>query len=268
MRRLVPVVVALLLASCATAVTTNPTPSPPIDPSATPEVAPSLPSPTGSVVVAPSETPHAALLLTDRLGSARSDFDCDGLPDLLEFFNAPRPGSYVGREAGKLARLTRSWGAIVDLPFDGMPGDDPVRNPLIGVADVNGDGCDDAIIDVGHGASTTWTTFLVFDGNELRQVEEDGKPVTFLFGGSVRHGNAIECRRTKDAAEIVARAVSDYTSDFQWEEVEDVHHWSSKFQLVLWSTTQTVIAVSIRYAMPADQERYWGFSCGSVKLSG
>jgi hypothetical protein len=102
----------------------------------------------------------------------------------------------------------------------------------------------------------------------LRRVEEDGKPVTFLFGGSVRHGNAIECRRTKDAAEIVARAVSDYTSDFQWEAVEDVHHWSSKSQLVLWSTTQSVIAVSIRYAMPADQERYWGFSCGSVKLSG
>jgi hypothetical protein len=268
MRRLVSVAVSLVLASCAAAVTTNPTPGTPIDQSPAPDVAPSSPSPTTPVVAAPSETPRAPLLLSDRLGSVRADFDCDGSPDLLEFFNAPRQGSYVGHEAGKLARLTRSWGAVVDLAFDGMPGDDPVRNPLIGVADVNGDGCDDAIIDVGHGASTTWTTFLVFDGTDLRRVEEDGKPVTFLFGGSVRHGNAIECRRTKDAAEIVARAVSDYTSDFQWEAVEDVHHWSSKSQLVLWSTTQSVIAVSIRYAMPADQERYWGFSCGSVKLSG
>src|SRR2546428_12799280 len=168
MGRLGPVVFAPLLAWGATAVTANPTPSPPIDQTATPEVAPSLPSPTGPGVVAPSETPHAALLLTDRLGSARADFDCDGLPDLLEFFNAPRPGSYVGREAGKLTRLTRSWGAKVDLPFDGMPGDDPVRNPLIGVAAVNVDGCEDATIDVGHAASTTWTMFLRLHGTELR----------------------------------------------------------------------------------------------------
>src|SRR5438034_87819 len=67
---------------------------------------------------------------------------------------------------------------------------------------------------------------------------------------------------------ILARAVSDYTSDFQWDAVEDVHHWSTRSRLVLWSTSRSVIEVGVRYAMPADQERYWGLSCGSVKLAG
>jgi len=29
-----------------------------------------------------------------------------------------------------------------------------------------------------------------------------------------------------------------------------------------------VIAVSVPNAMPPDQDRYWGLSCGSVKLAG
>src|SRR5438105_266840 len=66
----------------------------------------------------------------------------------------------------------------------------------------------------------------------------------------------------------LARAVSDYTSDFQWDAVEDVHHWSTRSRLVLWSTSRSVIDVGVRYAMPADQERYWGLSCGSVKRAG
>ena len=204
----------------------------------------------------------------DRLASAQADFDCDGHSDLLEFFNAPRIGTYESLHAGKLARLTLGVGVVRELAFDGMPFDDPGRSPLVGVADVNGDGCDDAIVTVGRGASTTWTGFLVYADNELRQVEEDGKPAMFLFGGSIRHGNAIECRTRKDTTEIVARAVSDYTSDFQWDAVEDIHHWSSKSQLRLWSTTRSVIVVSVRDAMPTEQERYWGLSCGGVKLAG
>ncbi len=267
-----PIAVILLLASCAAAVPTNPAASPspaPIGPGpdygGVPTLATAAPGPTASPDVAPSLSPSP---VGERLASAQADFDCDGRPDLLEFFNAPRPGTYESVQAGKLARLTRGAGGVVELPFDGMPFDDPGRSPLIGIADVNGDGCDDAIVTVGRGASTTLTSFLVYADNQLRRVEEDGKPATFLFGGSVRHGNAIECRTRKDATEIIARAVSDYTSDFQWDAVEDVHHWSSKSQLVLWSTSRSVIVVSVRYAMPADQDRYWGLSCGSVKLAG
>jgi hypothetical protein len=260
----------LLLVSCTTAATPASPQQAAIDATASPtntdpSLAVSLPTPTAPPSVAPAASPALA---GGRLGSAEADFDCDGHNDLLEFFDDLRPGTYESVHAGKLARLNLSVGGVRELAFDGMPFDSPGQSPLIGVADVNGDACDDAIVAVGHGASTIWTSFLVYDGIELRLVEEDGKPAMFLFAGSVRHGNAIECRRTKDTPEIVARATSDYTSEFQWDTVEDVHRWSTKSRLVLWSSSRSVIAVSTAYTMPTDHYRYWGLSCGNVKLAG
>lgn len=257
----------LLLVSCAAAVTTNATPKPLDDRTgsrvddggAAPSHATSFPMPTTSPVVAPATS---LVPVGESLGSAQADFDCDGKVDRLQFF-APPPGA--SRDVSILVRLTLATAAVHELAL-GSNVEEP--SPLIGIADVNGDGCDDAIVTVGQGASTIWTSFLVYDGNALRLVEEDGKPAMFLFGGSVRHGNAIECRTRKDTSEIVARATSDYTSDFQWDTVEDVHRWSTKSRLVLWSTSRSVVAVSVRYAMPSDQQRYWGLSCGNVKLAG
>lgn len=269
MRRLGPVALALLLASCSTVSAVPTARSSPdrfttaTDPEhwgAAPD-SPPLPSPTSPLVVAPTETPHPSLPLGERLAAAQGDFDCDGRPDRLEFF--ARVGAAPG-DANTLARLVLATGAVHELGIDASG----EGSPLIGIADVNGDGCDDAIVTVGRGASTTWTTFVVYDGSELRRVEEAGKPVMFLFGGSVRHGNAIECRRTKDTPEIVARAASDYTSDYQWDTVEDIHHWSTKSRLVLWSTSRSVIAVGVRYAEPPDPARYWGLLCGNVKFPG
>ena len=275
MRGLIAVALALLLTSCAAAVTTRPTPEPPTEqPTGRPEresgppFATAVPSPTGPALVAATEAPRVGLPVGERLASAQSDFDCDGFPDLLEFFNAPRPGSYVSLEAGKLARLTRSSGAIVELSFDGMPFDDPGRNPLIGLADVNGDGCDDAIVNVGHGASTTFAAFMVFDGSRLAEVAENGGPAIFIYEGSVRHGSAIECRTTKGLPEIVSRAVSDYTSDYQWDVVERVYRWPTRSTLTLYSTVKSVIEVAHAYEQPADFARYWGLTCGSLRTPG
>lgn len=272
-RRLLPIALILLLASCE-ATLPAPTATTNVDSassSGSGDGAAISPSPSAATIAspAPTMTPRVSFALGPVLGSARGDFDCDGRPDLLEFFNASRPGTSAGLNAGKVARLTRGAGGVLELAFDGenfgqLPFDDPGQSPLIGIADVNGDGCDDAIVTVGHGASTVWTSFLVYDGNELRRVEEEGQPVMFLFSGSVRHGNAIECRHTKDAPEIVARAASDYTSEFQWDIVEVVHRWSTKTRLVLWSRSRSVITVSVAYAEPPDKGRYWGISCGNV----
>jgi hypothetical protein len=254
-RRLVPIALTLLLASC-TGAATIPAPSVSAEYEGTPSLATSLPTPTASLTVAPPASPRA---VGEGLASARVDFDCDGKADRLQFFTliAAKPG-----DANRVAQLTLATGAVHELMLvasvDGAP--------LLGTADVNGDGCDDAIVSLDRGASTTQATFLVYDRGELRLVQEDGRPATFFFGGSVRHGNAIECRRTKDAAEIVARGVSDYTSDFEWDAIEDVHRWATKSELVLWSTTRSVIVVSVRYAMPPDEERYWALSCGSLKF--
>ena len=247
-RRLMPIALTLLLVSCAGAVRTNAT--------ARHSLGTASPAPTEAAVVRPPASPSS---VGASLASAEADFDCDGGTDRLEFFArvAEAPG-----DANRLAQLTLATGAVHELMLvasvDGAP--------LIGTADVNGDGCDDAIVTLDRGASTTQATFLVYDRGELRRVQEDGRPATFLFGGSVRHGNAIECRRTKDAAEIVVRGVSDYTSDYQWDAVEDVHRWATRSELVLWSTTPSVIRVAVRYALPADESRYWGLSCGSLNV--
>lgn len=272
MRFLVPAALALLLASCAPVVSAPaPTSESGADPSnaASPDLAPS-PSPIATAVPTPAATATRGVSPGPGgvVGSVRADFDCDGLPDLLEFFNAPRPGSYLSLEAGKLARLTRSSGAIVELPFDGMPFDDPGRDPLIGLADVNLDGCDDAIVNVGHGASTTFAAFLVFDGTRLAEVAESGGPAIFIYEGSVRHGSAIECRTTKGLPEIVSRAVSDYTSDFRWDVVERVYRWPTRSTLTLYSTATSVIHVATAYEQPADFARYWGLTCGSLRIPG
>jgi hypothetical protein len=256
------VVIALVLAACGAAPSARvPLPAP--DESAPPSSAPSAeplasPGPTLAPTATASPVP---LPVGGRVSSAQADFDCDGRADRLEFYAR---ADVVRGEQPFVARLSLANGATSEVLLDGFSD----LTPLIGTTDVNGDRCDDAIVTVGHGASTTWTTFLVYDGADLRRVEEDGKPVMFLFGGSVRHGNAIECRTTKDASEIIARAASDYTSELQWDTVEDVHRWSTKTHLVLWSTTRSVIAVRDRYAMPANQEKYWGLSCGNVKFPG
>src|SRR5438034_8801005 len=264
-RHLLPIAATLLLASCAAAVTTTSTSTPSIagtsgsaDGGTAPSLSTSIPTPAAAVVPTADPSPVGA-----SLASAQADFDCDGKVDRLQFF-ARLPGG--PRDAMILARLTLATAAVHETTLGSNDVAEP--NPLIGIADVNGDGCDDAIVTVGQGASTVWTSFLVYADGALRRVEENGAPVMFLFAGSVRHGNSIECRRTKDTPEIVARGVSDYTSDYAWDLVEDVHHWYSRSQLVLWSTTRSVIAVSDAYAMPADHDRYWGLSCGNLKLAG
>jgi len=256
---------AFLLASCSAGVTTTPEATQFIGATASGAQSGGVPSsypPVGSAAVSAivAASPSA---VGESLASAQADFDCDGKVDRLQFF-ARLPGA--PRDAIVLARLTLATAAVHETTLGSNDVDEP--SPLIGIADVNGDGCDDAIVTVGHGASTVWTSFLVYADGGLRRVEENGAPAMFLFAGSVRHGNSIECRRTKDTPEIVARGVSDYTSDYAWDLVEDVHHWYGRSQLVLWSTTRSVIAVSVAYAMPTDQERYWGLSCGSVKLAG
>src|SRR5437762_2956676 len=167
---------AVALASCVSnAVAPTPAPLREFVPQPSPLIAPASESPTA--------TPSATATVGVRLAAATGDFDCDGRSDGIEFFERVAPADGLPR----LARLSLSTGAVYELAFAGVPQtDDAAANPLIGIADVNGDRCDDAIVSVGHGASTTWT----------------------------------------------------------------------------------VIPVPARDLEPPDSERYWGLSCGSVKLLG
>ena len=114
-----------------------------------------MPSPSASAFAspAPPQTPGASLaVLGNTVASAQADFDCDGRVDRLEFITG-----YPVRQAPKaIARLVLATGAVHELALDAV--DD--SSSLIGTADVNGDRCDDAIVSVGHGASTTWTSVV------------------------------------------------------------------------------------------------------------
>jgi hypothetical protein len=249
---------ALVLGACTTAPSTQVTPAPAHRPSAS---APARPLTAATASAAPSPAlpgPVGALL-----GGVLADFDCDRTLDKLEFFEAS-PSGLAG--TGKVARLTLAPARTFDLAFEGSPSADGPENPLIGVADVNGDGCADAIVTVGHGASTTLTAFITFAGGRLVQAQEDGRPAIFLFEGSVRHGAAIECRRTKDAAEIVSRSISNYTSEYQWDLIERVYRWPTLDSVALFAVSKSVIKVAHADEEPPDPDRYWGLTCGSVRI--
>ena len=155
MRGLIPLLVALLLGACAPSVSA---PEPTADraagaPDASSRTVVALPSPIATA--APTATAGASAVPGDKLGSAAADFDCDGRADRLEFFARDTGGPF----ATTLARLTVASGSASEVTL----GFDDGFSPLLGVTDVNGDGCDDAIVTVGHGASTVATGFLVFD---------------------------------------------------------------------------------------------------------
>ncbi len=257
--RVLAVLATALLSACATSTAARPapvrtTPAPIAWVAPEPAIAP-------AATIAPSSMPAAVTTVGQLLSATRADFDCDGRLDRLEFFD--RVVGTAPADRPILARLTLATGAVHELALEGIPGS---GSPLIGIADVNGDGCADAIVTLGRGASTTWTSFLVFDGRELRQVEENGKPTMFLFSGSVRHGDAIECRKTKDAAEIVSRSVSNYTSEYQWDLVERVYRWPTLSSIALFGMAKSVIRVAHADEEPPDVARYWGLSCGAVQI--
>src|SRR5207249_759152 len=111
--------------------------------------------------------------------------------------------------------------------------------------------------------SAPWIEFFVYDGDDLREVREVDKP--FIFGGSVRHGDGIECRTTDGRAEIVHRSVSNNTSDFQWDVVERVYQWQGKADLVPWSMRTLTIPVVHERDQPPEPWRYWALSCGKLR---
>jgi len=256
MRHLALAALVTLLAACGSRLVTTPdqTPSPQPALSSAP-----MPSPTEPdvIVSAPNPTSPAASP-TDLVTRARGDFDCDGRPDDLALY--VQPGAAPSANVAWRATLTLAAGGVHPLDFTAIRG--PLQQ-VVGIADVNGDGCDDAVVEVGNSASTTWIEFFVYDGADLREVREVDKP--FIFGGSVRHGDGIECRTTDGRAEIVHRSVSNNTSDFQWDVVERVYQWQGKADLVPWSMRTLTIPVVHERDQPPEPWRYWALSCGKLR---
>lgn len=180
-----------------------------------------------------------------------ADLDGDGAGDEIVFY---LPGHEVHRVWPALWTVvlrTRTGIATTTTPY-------PPDGGLIAVANVKGDGRPVALVNIGHGASTIWVGVLAFDGTRLRM---NVLEPMLLFSGSVRHGDAIECRREYDRYELVHRQVSDYTADDQWDMVEHVYEWKGA-DLSLVSVTKSVLAY--RGLQPTPAGRYWGLDCGGT----
>ena len=261
----------LLLVIVSACTSSTPSAAPPTNAVApTPGTSPTLETsriPVFAPVVSPSPAPSqsydvntAGCSLDDpRVGEPSlcsrflsADLDGDGTNDQIVFY---LPGHEVNRVWPPLWTVVLRTSTRVATTTTTYPSE----GPLIAVADVKGDGRPVALINIGHGASTTWVGVLAFDGTRLHMNVLD--PM-LLVSGSVRHGDALECRQEYDRYELIHRQVSDYTADDQWDLVERVYEWKGA-DLSLVSVTKSVLAY--RGLQPTPVGRYWGLDCGGTR---
>lgn len=183
-----------------------------------------------------------------------ADFDCDARLDRLQLVHTGSPSSDTWRATLELAN-----GATASIDVAGLP----LTRLVFATPDIDLDGCADAALAIGNGASTTWVAFLTYHSGALREVTSGDPYGPFLVGGSVRHGDSIDCRRGPYGPELVWRSVSDYTSETSWDVVERVYRWPTPGTLALAYVVRGEIAVAHPYEQPADARRLWGFNCGA-----
>lgn len=107
-------------------------------------------------------------------------FDPDGAPGCQAFVAAQS-------DAATIAGPLDTWREEFGLPV-------PTLHSL---GDLDGDGGDEIVVNMGAGASTQFVGIVVADGGVLRQAttKDSGQapPGTFAFGGSVGHLDAVDC---------------------------------------------------------------------------
>src|SRR3989442_13983033 len=104
-----------------------------------------------------------------------------------------------------------------------------------GHVDVDRDGRDDVLVELGHGASTEIVGVFGLGKNGLVQAAyQDGTKARLLFAGSVRHGAAVECRSQSGRAERGMRWRSNYTPYHHWDGVWMAYTWSLKDLSLVW----------------------------------
>ncbi|OLC19235.1 MAG: hypothetical protein AUH33_06020 [Chloroflexi bacterium 13_1_40CM_68_21] len=192
--------------------------------------------------------------------TTKVDLDGNGWPDVFVIFARTAPAS----GDPWLARIVLTGGPTYEIGFTADV--DEARSMIRGHVDVDRDGRDDVLVELGHGASTEIVGVFGLGKNGLVQAAyQDGTKARLLFAGSVRHGAAVECRSQSGRAELVMRGISNYTADDQWDWSESVYTWSSKV-LVLSSQRKGVIKVPHPFDPPPNEDAFWSFRCFGVDL--
>jgi hypothetical protein len=122
---------------------------------------------------------------------------------------------------------------------------------VVGVAEFRGDGVDEALVEIYHGASTGFAAiFGIVDGTIRAATAIDGANACqriFPFNGSVTHGDGFACANVDGAARFnVLQALSRwpdyhtwdwYRADYQWRQM-DLHLASVEHQVFTLSDQQ------------------------------
>ena len=257
---------ALVLVSCGPAVARAPQVTPAELPTAAPVTIPAAAAglPSGSPTPAPACGLSGAGPVPDGWTCAETtkvDLDGDGWPDVFAVFARVKPASGEPWRA----RIALTAGPTYELDFAADVDDG--ASIIRGLVDVDSDGRDDVLVELGRGASTEVVGVFGLGRVGLVQAAyQDGTKARLLFAGSVRHGAAVECRSQSGGAELVLRGISNYTADDQWDWSESVYTWSSKV-LVLIAQRKGVIKVAHPFDPPPNEDAFWSFRCFGVDLS-
>ena len=185
---------------------------------------------------------------------ASADFDGDGHPDTFAVY--AHPLDTQGYPRAWHARIALGSGRTVEagLPSAGFAKD----LWILGAADANGDGTDEAIIRVGGGAaSDSLHIFLLLD-DHLIQASRRTEALSVNVGSVAATGNGGGCRKVGGSLKLLESGA--WTAGGRWHWIETFYRWRGT-SLV---QEQTLRGVTTRLGAKQYQE----FRCGKVFLSG
>src|SRR5581483_45433 len=187
--------------------------------------------------------------VSGAVGRASGDFDGDGAPDQFVVYQPNRPGEPPrddGASAGATdenpirMRFEYAAGGVSD---DEFPYPNAAR--VLGAVDVNGDGADEAVVDLG-GATVSDAEFVTAVACRVTGVDVDDVEA-FGYGahstGAPGHAGAICVDRDGDGrfdAVVAVTAVPDHWPDVDGDgQVSPGDYWQAPDRAGPWSWTRT-----------------------------
>ena len=188
----------------------------------------------------------------------QGDLDGDRRPDLL--FSYAALGA-SGRARSWFLRAVLASGRATSLEVP-----QPSQLEVLGMADVNGDGRQEGLVQLDQGASTSFVGIYTLDGRRaLVPVTEDGDgPLRFGLNGSVTHGDGGGCATGTDGKpRLVIRSV-ERTNEGPYDAVVKTYTWDGT-SVRLAGTERGVIDAGD--GSDPSLRPFYEFTCGSLRLS-
>jgi hypothetical protein len=191
--------------------------------------------------------------------AAQGDLDGDGTADSVLSYAVVGPGGLASRW---LLRAVLGSGEVSEVTLDR-----PYQFAVLGTADVDGDGRQEAFTRVERGASTEFAgVFTLDDGGRLTRVAEEGRgPLQLAYSGSVTHGDGGTCATLPDGSPgIVVRSVErfDESQPYRWRETD--YEWLGNGAVRSAGTRQGTI--DSPDGLDPRLEPFFEFTCGGLRL--